>query len=230
MRNFLIYADIDGVLTPCQKLFHCVNQKQTVFPFDENIESAPDFPELRWFKTFSDRDSYVMRLMKDDLVFISHDRRNRYFVDYKSHKFCFVDHADGDKFNGLKRDWAERVQNREVEGDPDKPRYFYIGDAPFDWLCLKHSIIGFMPQDASQMLKLKAKKTRELSDLLVRHMPNGEPVCVLGRYTLLNSNGGAGCIEEMMYYIYRGADLIKSEYGVDISNMEVIKVIREFLE
>ncbi len=191
-RSYLVYCDIDGVMTPCQKLFHC----------RPNRSNAVD---SRWYKTFSDRDSYVMRLMKNDLVFISNDRRNKYYADYKGHEFCFVDHADGDKYNGLKRDWAERVQNGEVEGDPDVPRYFYIGDAPFDWLCLTKAIHGFLPADCSKILFKKALPHEKL--------------------TRLPDKGGEGCLEGMMYNL----SIRQTEFPM-VADLPVIKAIREFID
>lgn len=192
-RDFLIYADIDGVLTPCTKLFRCTPERPK--PAIED----------RWSKTYSDRDSYVLRMMKDDLVFISNDKRNKYYTDYKGHKFCFVDHADGDKYDGLKKDWAERVRNQEVCGDPEKPRYLYIGDAPFDWLCLKHAIHGFVPADASIILLDKC--------------------CGLRKITRLSKRGGEGCIESMMYNLS-----IRQEEFPMVSDLPAIKEIRKFIE
>jgi len=197
MRDFLVYADIDGVLTPCQKLFWCRSPDIT------------EYEDERWYKTFSDRDSYVMRLMKDDLVFISNDRRNEYYTNYKGHKFCFIDHANGDKFDGLKRDWAERVSNGEVSGDPEVPRYFYIGDTPFDWLCLRRAIHGFVPSDCSVILYHKWK-----SDTAGQHI------------TRLDTKGGEGCLEEMVYSMMRRNSL-KSISGV--TDLPVIKAMREFI-
>jgi len=199
MRDFLIYADIDGVLTSCQKLFHCVPK------------SPCDMQDRRWFKTYSDRDSYVMRLMKDDLVFISNDRRNQHYADYKGHKFCYVSHDRyKDKYYGLAADWEKRVANGEVEGDPFTPRYFYIGDAPFDWLCLKNAIHGFMPSDCSVVLYHKWK-----SDVTGLHI------------TRLDTKGGEGCLEEMVYAMMRRHDI----QGIPgVKDLPAIKAINEFID
>lgn len=194
MRDFLVYADIDGVLTPCQKLFRCTEKWHAV---DNNIED-------RWYKTYSDRDSYVMLMMKDDLVFISNDRRNEYYADYKGHKFCYVSHSK-DKYFGLAADWGERVHNGEVEGDPFTPRYFYIGDAPFDWLCLKNAIHGYLPEDCSTVLFNRA-------------LPDEH-------FTRLQTKGGEGCLESMMYNM--SIRLNKFPMAADLP---VVKAIREFID
>ncbi len=193
MRDCLIYADIDGVLTPCQKLFHCTR-----------AGGAP-VVEDRWYKTYSDRDSYVMLMMKDDLVFISNDKRNEHYTDYKGHKFCYVSHAK-DKYFGLAADWEQRVHNGEVEGDPFTPNYFYIGDAPFDWLCLKNAIHGFMPADCSAVLCEKVHKSN----------------CNM---TFLHENGGDGCLEGMMLNLF--ARQVQFPMVVDLP---VIKAIEEFID
>jgi len=194
MRNFLIYVDMDGVLTPCQKLFHC-------------REERSNKSDSRWFKTYSDRDSYVMRLMKDDLVFISNDRRNQHYADYKGHKFCYVSHDRyKDKYYGLAADWEKRVANGEVEGDPFTPRYFYIGDAPFDWLCLKNAIHGFVPSDCSTILCQKVYASG-------------------GQITRLNESGGDGCLEGMMYNLS-----IRQIQFPMVTDLPVIKAIRKFIE
>lgn len=192
MRDFLVYADVDGVLTTCQKIFRCTPKRMS--PAIED----------RWSKTYSDRDSYVMLLMKDDLVFISNDKRNEHYVEYKGHEFCYVSHAK-DKYYGLTADWEERVQNGEVDGDPFTPRYFYIGDAPFDWLCLKNSIHGFLTADCSMVLFNKALPSKQ--------------------FTLLSTKGGEGCLEDMMYNLS-----IRQEEFPMVSDLPVIKAIREFID
>lgn len=191
MKDLLIYADIDGVLTPCQKLFHC----------RPNRSNAID---SRWYKTFSDRDSYVMRLMKDDLVFISNDQRNKHYTYYKGHKFCYVSH-DKDKYYGLAADWQKRVENGEVEGDPFTPRYFYIGDAPFDWLCLINAIHGFVPRDCSPILQMK--------------------LTAYNGITRLPTSGGQGCLETMICEMWA-----KQEQYPDVAKLGVIKAIDEFID
>lgn len=208
MRDFLIYADVDGVLTPCQKIFHCCD-KRDVHPRSMSMNRTPLEVEARWYKVFSDRDSYVMLLMKDDLVFISNDRRNKHYTDYKGHKFCYVSH-DKDKYYGLAADWEKRVANEEVEGDPFTPRYFYIGDAPFDWLCLRHAIHGFMPSDCSVVLYHKWK-----NDVTGLHI------------TRLDTKGGEGCLEEMVYAMMRRHDI----QGIPgVKDLPVIKAISEFID
>ncbi len=192
MRDFLIYADIDGVLTPCQKLFHCTRA------------GGSTVVEDRWYKTYSDRDSYVMLMMKDDLVFISNDKRNEHYASYKGHEFCYVSHAK-DKYYGLAADWGERVQNGEVDGDPFTPRYFYIGDAPFDWLCLKNSIHGFLPADCSTVLFNRALPSEQ--------------------FTRLSEKGGEGCLEGMMYNMS-----IRLNKFPMVADLPVIKAIREFID
>lgn len=192
MRDFLVYADVDGVLTTCQKIFQCIDK-------DPLLDIEP-----RWYKTYSDRDSYVMLLMKDDLVFISNDKRNQHYVDYKGHKFCYVSHAK-DKYFGLAADWERRVANGEVEGDPFTPRYFYIGDAPFDWLCLKNSIHGYLPADCSTVLFSKALPSEQ--------------------FTRLREKGGEGCLEGMMYNMS-----IRLNKFPMVADLPVIKAIREFID
>jgi hypothetical protein len=178
MVKFLVYCDIDGVMTHCSKLMHCVEREG---PILSNNWITPD---RRWYKEFSDRDSFVMQRLKDHLVFISHDKKNEYYCQYKKHKFVYASHDDGDKFNVLLRDWKERIANGEVEGDPNNPVYIYLGDAPFDLQCLINAKYGFIPADSSQLLHSKVK----LSNL--KHIET------------LKSGGGQGCLEEAILLLY----------------------------
>jgi len=50
-----IYCDIDGVLTPPNKIFYCINNK------------------LQKAKMFSDCDSYAIEKHKDNITFVTHD-------------------------------------------------------------------------------------------------------------------------------------------------------------
>jgi len=168
--EFLFFVDIDGVLTPCRKLFHCIPSLRM------------DRPDCRWYKEYSDRDAWVMLRMMDELVFITQDVRNHEYIKYKNNKFVYASHDVGDKWQVLKIDWKKRVEDGEVAGDPEAPHYIYIGDSQFDYQCLKNSQIGFIPRDASPMLKRKVQHSQHIFEL--------------------DSLGGGGCIEEAVLWMY----------------------------
>lgn len=196
--KFLFYADVDGVLTPPRKLFQC-------FPLDEREDD-------RWSKEYSDRDSWAMQRLKDHLVFISHDKRNREYVEYKGHKFVYAPHSDGDKSIVLERDWRERVQSGEVVGEPNKPVYLYVGDGPFDYRCLAGAQFGFIPGDADPLLVFKLRNANLL--------PNPPSKAVLNKVSVLSADGGGGCISETILRLYSCSAYLQENFlkGAEIFN------------
>lgn len=198
MPTFLFYADVDGVLTPNRKLFQC-----------RAVDTKIDWQDTRWYKEYSDRDSFVLQNMKDHVVFISHDKRNTYYVCYKGHKWCYAAHSSGDKYEVLKEDWRQRVDAHEIEGDPHDPRYIFIGDAPFDWLCLKNSMLGFMPFNSSEFLLEKVRR-EEASH--VEHLP---------------VSGGEGCLEAAVGVLHEN---IEDYSDLNLREMPVFNVLDEYYE
>jgi len=192
--KFLIYVDVDGVMTPCRKLMQCVQPK------------TKGMPDTRWYKEFSDRDSFVMMRLQEQLVFISHDKRNKHFCNYKKHKFVYAPHSAGDKFNVLLQDWKHRIENKEVRGNPNDPTYVYLGDAPFDWQCLLNSKHGFVPSDSSSLLLTKMKMANK------KHIET------------LKAPGGAGCLEEAILRLHASGAYLKDK----IFKKEDGKVIKVF--
>lgn len=167
--KFLIFSDCDGVLTPPLKTLECTFVRDTYEHRDQ-----------RWAKDYSDRDSWVIERLRDVFVVISTDARNEHWAKHKG--LTFVCPGEPDKVEMLRAHWRERVESGDVEGDPDKPVYIYLGDSPQEWECLTSSVLGFIPSDASQLLQRKAANVRKVR--------------------LLESRGGEGCVEEAIMSIY----------------------------
>jgi hydroxymethylpyrimidine pyrophosphatase-like HAD family hydrolase len=174
------------------------HRKETVYGNADGSSFVAQHEDARWSKDFSDRDSWVLMRMKEDIVFISHDRRNEHYIGYKGHNFCCASHDDGDKFEVLRKDLKERLMHGDADGDPEALNYVYIGDAPFDYECLKHARYGFIPQDASPLLVKKIFATD-----CQRHVRQ------------LQARGGEGCIEEAVTWLYQNT---RGELSWDVFN------------
>ena len=173
----IIMCDVDGVLTAPQKMFRCTNKSGSL-------------GEDRWSKIYSDRDSWALQRLKNEIVFISHDRRNEHYIHYKGHKFLYVPHPL-EKYDAIIEYWNNFVTNNTVEGEKDKPIYIYLGDDVFDYKALSGALYGFIPSDANMILKDKIFKDGKLVGAIHSN-----------KIMQLQSAGGAGCINEAMYRLY----------------------------
>lgn len=122
MRDLLIFTDVDGVLTTGQKSWHV----------DESGNLANT-------KIYCDRDTVPILLLRDRLIWISHDKKvNQDIAKYRGVRFEWVPEGECklDKINEI------------AKGVP----FVYIGDSLQDLRCLQAAWHAYVPANASLML------------------------------------------------------------------------------
>ncbi len=120
---FLIYTDVDGVLTTGQKSWYKNN--------DGKLQNT---------KTYSDRDTVPILLLGDQLIWISHDKKvNEDLAVYRKVKFEWVPEGESK---------LERI--RGLTGEQP---YTYIGDSLQDMECLCAAEHAYVPANASPILE-----------------------------------------------------------------------------
>jgi len=143
------------------------------------------FDGVRFSKAFSDHDAYAISLLKPWLVLISQDPTNAAWAAHKGVEFVHVNGTTSwDKYIALCSDWAQRVREGKVTVDglaPFSPddRYIYVGDSLYDLDCLKHARYGFIPSDGSNLLRHQVAENAAIE--------------------VLDTSGGHGCLEEVLY-------------------------------
>jgi 3-deoxy-D-manno-octulosonate 8-phosphate phosphatase KdsC-like HAD superfamily phosphatase len=169
-QNLIIVSDMDGVITPAFKVWY--EKPPGNYAFSSKFSISP----LTVAKLFSDRDSSIISLMKDFLIFLSiDDRINKEYSEHKN--IPFIHAANGkyrNKFDYLNEYWTNILKR---EGSP-KGKYIYIGDSLPDLRCLINASIAYIPQDASKLLIKTLCQTKT-------------------SFIKLTSKGGEGCLEEI---------------------------------
>ncbi len=153
MSMLPIFADFDGTLTENKKFWY---------------EEAGWPKCLRVMKALSDKDVNLFGFLQPWLTVISNDNKlTPQLLD--RYKISFIHVPSGEpKYPILRRSYLGN--------------YIYVGDGLADTECLRESKIGFIPNNASSILKFKMMACPHVSKL--------------------ETNGGDGVLDEIVYLLW----------------------------
>ena len=170
MNPLILVSDVDGVLTSDQKGFWGQCNLYNGFP-----QRGMDDIEFAKCKFFSERDNWCLEMLKGKVLLVSQDPWNQLYADHKGLPICIFKGGPGERFTAM-RDFAKKHFHFD---DFD---YVYLGDSMSDWICLSNAVLGFVPSDCSEFLRMK--------------------ICAQGKTVArLNSNGGHGCLEDALLFM-----------------------------
>jgi len=147
-----LFSDIDGVITCGQKIWNAH------YEVVEGVYTPQAYERLSLSKMFSDKDSWVLNNYGALITLVSNDMRiSKQRCKDNDWNFIYVPE------NKEKKDYICK----------ESGMYYYVGDAMPDLQCLLHAKIGFIPSDASSLLKRKCEK---LSNIVLLTVKSGEGV------------------------------------------------------